>query len=62
MQKISIRIMARKNDGVEIEIRETTIRRLSVNLLCFTAARIPKETPKTVDTIVAPIASLIVLG
>ena len=61
-QNTSIRIIARKNDGVETLMSEVTMRMLSASLPCLTAEMMPHSTPTSVETTVAPTASVSVVG
>ena len=61
-QNTSIRIIARKNDGVDTASSEPTISTLSAALPRFTAARMPNRMPNTVENSVDSTASLNVVG
>ncbi len=53
---------AKKNEGVEIESNDKTIKMLSHILFRFTAEMMPTETPNSAATIVPPMANLSVYG
>ena len=57
-EKIRIRINARKKDGVDTDISDTTIRKLSENLFWRRAEIIPISMPIIPATMVPPTARI----
>ena len=60
--KTSIKISARKKDGVETASMDSTMMQLSQNLLWNTAARMPTRMPPMAATTIPPKARISVLG